>query len=121
MEKTIFRAEQLLENLDEYLETKIEIKKIEAVEIASSWLSRSIVIVLISIHLFLFVVFFSIALAFLLSWIFKSIFLGFCIVAFAYLVGILIIIKSRNRWIRLPLLKLMADRFIKPESPGYEE
>ena len=120
MEKTFLKAEALIDTIDEYVENRIEIAKIETVELASKWLSRSIVMLLISLHLLLFIIFFSIAVAIILGTVLNNPIGGYLIVAFAYLVAILIIWKSRNKWIRLPLLKLMAVRFLKPDSE-YDE
>lgn len=94
----IFKVDNLINNLTGYVESKVELLKIEVKEELARNLAKVAAWLLIAFILALFIVFLSIAVALELAGIFGS-FAGFSMVAAAYLIGGLILWGSRQRLI----------------------
>lgn len=106
-----FKIDSLLSNLTGYVETRVELLKVEVKEDLSRGLAQAITYLFIAFILALFLTFFSIALALLLSERLGS-FAGFSIVGAVYLVAGLILWFSRQKLI-VKLETLFSTKFRK--------
>jgi hypothetical protein len=99
-----FKVDSLISNLTGYVETRIELLKVEAKEELSKGLSNVIVFLLLAFVFALVVVFISVSLAFLIgAW--AGVIGGFAIVGGIYLLaGIILVVK------REPLTKALEKK-----------
>lgn len=93
-----FKVDTLLSNLTGYVETRVELLKIEVKEDLSKGLAQAISYLFIAFILAVFVIFVSIALALLLGERFGNA-AGFSIIAFVYLVLGVILWYKRGKMI----------------------
>ena len=91
-----FKVDSLLSNLSGYVETRVELLKIEVKEDLAKSLAKGISYLLIAFVLALFIIFFSIAVALLLSARLGN-FAGFSIVGLVYFITGLILWLSREK------------------------
>lgn len=100
-----FKVDTLLDNLSGYVETRVELLKVEAREEVAGGLAKGIAYLLVAFVLALFVAFTSVAIALLLSAT-LGLFVGFAIVAgFYLLLGIIL-------WLwREKLIARLSKRF----------
>jgi uncharacterized membrane protein YqjE len=99
-----FKVDSLISNLTGYVETRIELLKVEAKEELSKGLSNVIVFLLLAFVFALVVVFISVSLAFLIG-VWVGVIGGFAIVAGIYLLaGIILVVK------REPLTKTLEKK-----------
>ncbi|MGC1243033.1 MAG: phage holin family protein [Chryseosolibacter sp.] len=94
-----FKVDSLLSNLTGYVETRVELLKVEVKEDLSKGLAQAVAYLFIAFILALFLTFFSIGIALLLG---KSLgnFAGFSIVAAVYLITGIILWFSREKIIQ---------------------
>jgi uncharacterized membrane protein YqjE len=99
-----FKVDSLISNLTGYVETRIELLKVEAKEELSKGLSNVIVFLLLAFVFALVVVFISVSVAFLIG-VWVGVIGGFAIVAAIYLLaGIILVVK------REPLTKTLEKK-----------
>ncbi len=106
------KMEDISENIKQYVNTNLEIVKLELTNrtaIIGSELISSIVIGLIS---FMFLFIFSIGLGFYFSELLNNNFYGFSIVAGFYLVLLLCIVLFRKKLIQTPLRDKIIRKFL---------
>jgi hypothetical protein len=101
-----FKVDSLLSNLTGYVETRVELLKIEVKEDLAKTLSQAITYLFISFILALFLTFVSIAVALLIGARLGN-FAGFSIVGLAYLITGLILWLSREK-----LISKLEKRFV---------
>ena len=101
-----FKVDNLLSNLTGYVETRVELLKIEVKEDLAKTLAQAITYLFISFILALFLTFVSIAVALLISARLGN-FGGFSIVGLAYLITGLILWLSRGK-----LISKLEKRFV---------
>lgn len=115
MEKAFARAEELAGTVKDYVNTRIELVKLNTVEKSSGIIATVIAGLIVAAVFLFFLVFISIALAFGLGeWIGKP-WAGFLIVAFLYLVIGIIVWVSRVRIIQLPIMNALIKQFFSNE------
>lgn len=93
-----FKVDNLLSNLTGYVETRVELLKIEVKEDLARSLAKAVAYLFIAFVLALFITFVSIAVALLLS-AYLGNFAGFSIVGLIYLVGGVILWSAREKLI----------------------
>jgi hypothetical protein len=93
-----FKVDNLLSNLTGYVETRVELLKVEAKEDLAKALAKAIAYLFIAFILALFITFISIAVALLISARLGN-FVGFLIVGSIYLIAGLILWLSRQKLI----------------------
>lgn len=109
----IEKIEELTNGLKTYVQTNIELFKLEATERTSVLGSRLISILLVGMALLLFVLFLSISAGFLLAHYFNDTFTGFALVtAFYFLLSIILLI-GRRKLIEKPLCNTFIQRILK--------
>ena len=107
MEKAFARVEELAGTVKDYVNTRIELVKLNTVEKSSGIIATVIAGFIVAAVFLFFLVFISIALAFGLGeWIGKP-WAGFLIVALLYLVIGIIVWVSRVRIIQLPIMNAL--------------
>lgn len=98
----------IIDQLKEYVETRIKLAKYDAIDKSTSVLASMITDVIVAISLILTFLFLSFALAFYLSGLFHSYVAGFGCVALLYLIIAVIIILAKDK-----LQKPLANLFIR--------
>jgi hypothetical protein len=93
-----FKVDSLLSNLSGYVETRVELLKVEVKEDVSKGLAQAVTYLFIAFVAGLFVTFLSIAAALLLGKLLGNI-VGFLIIAVLYLIGSVILWSSREKLI----------------------
>jgi uncharacterized membrane protein YqjE len=95
----IFKVDNLLDNLTGYVESRVELLKVEVKEDLTKGLAQGVGYLFIAFIFALFIIFLSIAVALLLSERFGS-FAGFSAVGIFYLIAGITLWFSRDRLIR---------------------
>ena len=104
----------------EYVETQVQLLKVQAAEKVSSLMANIIASVILSLFLLVFLLFASVALAHVLSdWIGRS-YAGFLIVAALYLLTGYVVFKNKERMLRRPILNAIVRQLFseKPSENG---
>lgn len=116
MEHAFSKAEELIDNIKEYVNIKIDTAKVVAAE-RSSRVIANLVAGIVLVLFFLFFLFFgSVALSILLgTWIGKA-WAGFLIVAFFYLLAGIIMWTRRTKLIRLPVMNALLRNLNKKDG-----
>lgn len=91
-----FKTERLVENLQGFVETKVDLVKLELKEDLRKSTSKILVVLVLALFLFLALLLGSIGLAFWLNELFSSAFIGFFCLALTY-IGLFIIILLLNK------------------------
>lgn len=116
MEKVFSKVEEIVGNLKEYINTRIESAKLSAAEKSSKLLANVIAGVVVGLVFFFFIIFAGVALSFGLGeWIGKT-WVGFLIVAVLYLLIGMIAWGARGKLIRLPIMNALIQQFINDDS-----
>jgi hypothetical protein len=115
------KVEELTDHLKEYVNTRVELAKLQLAEKASLVISDLIAFCIVAILFLLVLVFGSIAGAWALSsWIGKP-YSGFLIVAGLYLLLAIIVWAFRSRFIRLPLMNALIRQLHKVDDDDQQE
>ena len=91
----LFKLETVLQSLTGYVETRVELFKLEIRTDVAKAISRAMALLFLSFLAFLFLLFLSIGLAFFMNSIFESQHIGFFILAVVY--GVLFLVFYLNR------------------------
>lgn len=102
--------EVLLERVEAYIKTTLELSKLKALETASFTLTTVISRLIVFFVLALFIVFLSIGVALFLGDLLDKTYYGFFIVAAFYLVAGTIFYFSLDKWIEKPISDLMTPQ-----------
>lgn len=102
--------EVLLERVEAYIKTTLELSKLKALETASFTLTTVISRLIVFFVTALFVIFLSIGIALFLGDLLDKMYYGFFIVAAFYLVAGTIFYFSLDKWIEKPISDLMTPQ-----------
>jgi len=105
--------ETLIKKSGEYLDTKIELTKLKAINTSSDVLSNMVYLIVKILIIFLFVGFVSVALAILIGKTLGDYYYGFLIVGGFYLIVLLIIYVQRKKWIKEPVANGLINKMLK--------
>ena len=105
--------ETLIKKSGEYLDTKIELTKLKAINTSSDVLSNMVYLIVKILIIFLFVGFVSVALAILIGKTMGDYYYGFLIVGGFYLIVLLIIYVQRKKWIKEPVANGLINKMLK--------
>lgn len=94
---SFFKVDSLFEHLTSFIESKVEIYKIEIKEDVAQSLSKMMVVLLLGFIGTFFFLFFNIALGYYLGELLESLFLGFLIISGFYLLLFLLLYLLRNQ------------------------
>ena len=105
METTKTRINDLAGNIQEYIETRIDIVKLDAVDTGASAASSMVSWALISIIAFITLFLLTIGGAIAIGYMLENFAYGFLILAGFYMLVAIVIYANRENWIRKPLVK----------------
>ena len=105
--------ETLIKKSGEYLDTKLELTKLKAINTSSDVLSNMVYLIIKILIIFLFVGFVSVALAMLIGKTLGDYYYGFLIVGGFYLIVLLIIYVQRKKWIKGPVANSLINKMLK--------
>jgi cytochrome c biogenesis protein CcdA len=105
--------ETLIKKSGEYLDTKLELTKLKAINTSSDVLSNMVYLIVKILIIFLFVGFVSVALAILIGKTLGDYYYGFLIVGGFYLIVLLIIYVQRKKWIKVPVANSLINKMLK--------
>lgn len=108
METQSTSMESLFERLKNYLENRIELLKLKAIDKSSSFVSVLITYVIVSVFFVLFFLFLNIGLALLIGDWLGNAYYGFFIIAFFYIVVGIILLKFKDKWVKTPLINMLV-------------
>lgn len=116
MEEEKNNFDNLFEDAKDYIEKKIELSKLQAIDKGSE-IAGSATVGLLLLLFFTMVFFFSsIALAFYLAEVTGKNYLGFLSVAGIYLVIAIIVYLARESWIHTPMTNLFIRKMLKEDE-----
>jgi uncharacterized membrane protein YqjE len=106
-----FKIDELLKNVVGYLETRVELVKLEAKEEVAKILARLLLFTLLMLLFAMFVIISSITFGLYLNYLLESAFLGMVIVSGFYFLILVILITTRNApfWKRFIRKMISAD------------
>ena len=103
----------LIKQSGEYLDTKIELTKLKAINTSSEVLSNMVYLIAKILIIFLFIGFVSVALAILIGKTLGEYYYGFLIAGGFYLLVLLIIYIQRKNWIKRPIANSLINKMLK--------
>ena len=103
----------LIDQIKEYLETKIELTRLKTIDKAADVLSSVIVMVSIVFLGSLFIIFISIAMALILGNWLGAAHYGFLIIGGFYALLLLLIYWRREKWIKVPIANGLISKMLK--------
>src|SRR5580704_8523345 len=109
----MYSIETLIKKSGEYLDTKIELTKLKAINTSSDVLSNMVYLIVKILIIFLFTGFVSVALAILIGKTLGDYYYGFLIVGGFYLIVLLIIYVQRKKWIKEPVANGLINKMLK--------
>jgi uncharacterized membrane protein YcjF (UPF0283 family) len=122
MEDTFTKAEELVSEVKEYINIKLDALKLTVAEKISRIAAVIIAGAVVAVAVLFFVIFLSISLAYLLGEIFGSVWLGFLTVAGLYLLIGLIIWSGKRKMIQIPIMNsILAQWNLKEEEEDEED
>jgi hypothetical protein len=108
---TFFGA--LLERIESFSKTTIDLMKLKAVDKLSKVSTVVVFGLLLALFVFFFLMIFNIALALWLGKLFGEIYLGFFVVAGFYVLLIIILVLFKKQLIKTPLTNTIISKFLK--------
>ncbi|HET7001301.1 MAG TPA: hypothetical protein VFI33_08335 [Puia sp.] len=105
--------ETLIRKSRDYLDTKIELTKLKAINTSSDVLSTLIYLIVKILVIFLFIGFTSVALAMLIGKMMGDYYYGFLILGGFYLIVLLIIYIQRKNWIKAPVANSLINKMLR--------
>lgn len=105
--------ETLIKQSGEYLDTKIELTKLKAINTSSDVLSNMVYLIVKILTIFLFIGFVSVALAIFIGQTLGEYYYGFLIAGGFYLIVLLIIYIQRKNWIKKPVANSLVNKMLK--------
>src|SRR5665647_2064563 len=107
MENQSSPIESLIERVKSYVETRIDLLRLKAIDKSSSFLSLLISMIVVVLISFIFIMMLSIGVALLLGNLLGKLYYGFFIVAGFYLILGIVLFVFRNKWLKTPIANSM--------------
>ncbi len=121
MEKTFAKVEEMAEHVKEYVNNHISSAKISVAEKTSGMLANIIALaVALTVFLF-FIIFSSVALAFVFAKLTGEYYWGFLIVAGIYLLIGILVWATREKLLRMPIMNSILKQLFKEEEDDDEK
>lgn len=121
MEKAFLTMENLADHVKTYVNSKIESVKIKTAEKTSSLLSNMIARIIAGTVFFLFIIFLSFFVAYIIAEWTGKYYWGFLSVAVFYLLLSVIIWVARERLIRMPIMNNIIRQLFKNDEKDEED
>lgn len=109
------KAEELISQLKNYINTEIELVKLTFAEKVSKIFSQFIAVLLVGVIFLFFIIFFSVALGYLLGQWLGQMWIGFLIIAVLYLLIGIITWLLREKLIRIPIMNAIIRQLFSKE------
>ena len=106
-------VETLIKKSGEYLDIKLELTKLKAINTSSDVLSTIVYWIVKILIIFLFIGFISVGLAICIGQTFGENYYGFIIVGGFYLIVLLLIYAQRKKWIKSPVANDLINKMLK--------
>lgn len=105
-------VESLIDRVKSYVETRIDLLRLKAIDKSSSFLSLLISMIVVILVSFISLIMLSVGIALLLGdWLGKS-YYGFFIVAGFYLIAGLVLYSLREKWLKSPIANSMIKNLM---------
>jgi Putative Actinobacterial Holin-X, holin superfamily III len=112
MENETNSIESLIDSTRSYIETRVDLLKLKAIDKSSSFISALITYLAVFIIIFCFFILLNIGLALLIGNLLGKAYYGFFILAFLYAVIGMVLFKNRKKWIKTPVINLMVKEML---------
>ncbi len=116
MENIFAKAEEMADNVKEYVNTRIESAKLSIAEKTSKLVANVMAAIMLAAIIFLFFLFAGIALSLVLGEWLDNTWAGFLLVAALYLLVGIIIWTGREKLIRLPIMNALIKQFLSDDE-----
>ncbi len=103
----------LLEKLENFSKTSIDLFKLKAIDKLSAILSSTIYILLIGLLAFVFILFLNLAMAFWISDLLGKAYAGFFIISGFYLLLVLVVVIFNKKIIKAPVITALISKLLK--------
>jgi membrane-bound ClpP family serine protease len=107
MENQSTPVDSLIDRVKIYVETRIDLLKLKAIDKSSSFISLLISIIIVILMSFIFIMLLSVGIALLLGEMLGKTYYGFFIVAGFYLLIGLMLFAFRDKWMKTPIANSM--------------
>ncbi|MBL0181942.1 MAG: phage holin family protein [Chitinophagaceae bacterium] len=121
MEKTFAKVEEMAEHVKEYVNNHIASAKLNVAEKTSGVLANIIAMAVALMVFVFFIVFTSVALAFVFAKLTGEYYWGFLIVAGIYLLIGLLVWTMREKLLKLPIMNAILQQLFKEEEDADEK
>lgn len=121
MEKTFAKVEEMAEHVKEYVNNHIASVKLNVAEKTSGVLANIIAMAVALMVFVFFIVFTSVALAFVFAKLTGEYYWGFLIVAGIYLLIGLLVWTMREKLLKLPIMNAILQQLFKEEEDADEK
>jgi membrane-bound ClpP family serine protease len=112
MENQSSPVESLIDRVKIYVETRIDLLRLKAIDKSSSFLSLLLSMIIVMLIGFIFIMLVSIGLALLIGSLLGKTYYGFFIVGGIYLILGLLIFSFRNKWLKEPIANSMIKNLM---------
>lgn len=112
MENQSSTVESLIDRIKSYVETRIDLLRLKAIDKSSSFLSLLISMIVVILIFFIAVVFLSIGIALFLGDCLGKSYYGFLIVAGLYIITGLVLYLLRDKWLKKPIANSMIKNLL---------
>src|ERR1035437_284433 len=112
MENQSSPVESLIDRVQHYVETRIDLLRLKAIDKSSSFLSLLLSMAVVILISFIFIMLLSIGVALFLGELLGKSYYGFFIVAGFYLITGLVVYIFRDKWLRAPIANSMIKNLL---------
>lgn len=112
MENQSTPVESLVDRVKSYVETRIDLLRLKAIDKSSSFLSLLLSMIIVILIGFIFIMLLSIGVALLIGHLLGNAYYGFFIVAGFYLLAAILIFSFRNKWLKEPIANSMIKNLM---------
>ncbi len=113
MENQSTPVESLIDRVKSYVETRIDLLKLKAIDKSSSFLSLLISMVVVILISFISIMLLSVGIALLLGDLLGKVYYGFFIVAGFYLITGIALYIYRDKWLKAPIANSMIKKLME--------
>lgn len=106
-------VESLIDRVKSYVETRIDLLRLKAIDKSSSFLSLLISLIVVILISFISVILLSVGIALLLGDLLGKLYYGFFIVAGFYLITGLVLYSLREKWLKAPIADAMIKKLME--------
>ena len=116
MKETFAKVEEMADHIKEYMNNRITTVKLKTAEKSSKILAQIITLTIVLVIFLIFIVFAGIALAYALARLTGEFYWGFLIVAVLFLLLALLIWKTKEKLIRLPIMNTILHQLFNEQD-----